>query len=73
MEKARNISKTGFGKNQVQKGSYSGSTKRQKESPLCFIELKNAEFVGSQNYRSTNEELCRIVLRGDIVKDDSGA
>ena len=57
-----------------QEGGYSGSTKRQNEGPLCFIEgmeichLKNAELEPKlQKYKG------RVALRGDIVKDDSGA
>ena len=48
------------GTSQKQEGGYSRSTKRQKESPLCFID---GHLVTSS----------RVVLRGDIVKDDSGA
>ena len=38
MEKARDNSSMGLGKSQQQKVGYSGSTKRQKESPLCHID-----------------------------------
>ena len=38
MEEAWDNSSMGLGKRQEQKGGYSGSTKRQKESPLCFID-----------------------------------
>ena len=37
MERAREDSSMEFGKSQEQKGGYSGSTKRQQESPLCHI------------------------------------
>ena len=40
-----------------QKGAYSRSTKKQKQSPICI----------TQKYKG------RVVLRGGIVKDDSGA
>ena len=59
------------GISQEQEGDYSRGTKRQKESPLCYIDichLKNAELKPQlQKYEG------RVVLRGDIVKDDSGA
>ena len=38
MEKARDDPSMEFGKSQEQKGGYSGSTERQKESPLRFID-----------------------------------
>ena len=38
MKKARDDPRMEFGKSQEQKGGYSGSTKRQKESPLCNID-----------------------------------
>ena len=55
------------------KGGHPGRTKRQNESPLCHIDghtppQKNAELEPKlQKYKG------RVVLRGDIVKDDSGA
>ena len=48
---------------------WSGSTKREKESPLCHIcHLKNAEL--DPKHQNTKG---RVVLQGVIVKDDSGA
>ena len=38
MEETRDSSSMGLGKSQEQEQGYSGSTKRQKESPLCFID-----------------------------------
>ena len=38
MEEARDDSSMEFGKRQEQKGGYSGSTMRQKESPLCHTD-----------------------------------
>ena len=38
MKKARDDTKMEIGKNQEQKGGFSGSTKSQKESPLCNID-----------------------------------
>ena len=60
-------------KKKKKKGGYSRSTKREQESPLCYTDghichLKNAELEHKfQKYEG------RIVPRGDIVKDDSGA
>ena len=72
MEKARDNSSMELGKSQEQKGGHSGSTKRQKESPLChkmgLCHLKNAELEPK-----SQKHTGRVVLRGDIVKDDSGA
>ena len=57
---------------QEQEGGYSGSTKRQKRAHFASLmdicHLKNAELEPKlQKYKG------RVVLRGDIVKDDSGA
>ena len=72
LEAARNNSSMATGESPEQEGGYSRSTKRQKESPLCFIDdicyPENAELEPKlQKYQG------RVVLRGDIVKDDSGA
>ena len=61
-----------FGKSQEQEGGYSRSTKRQKKVHFAALmdicHLKNAELEPQyQKYKD------RVVLRGDIVKDDSGA
>ena len=69
MEEARDNSDIGFGKSQEQKGDYSGSKKRQKESPLGYIDghmsPQKAELAPKlQKYRG------RVVLGGEI-KDDS--
>ena len=74
MEKARDNSSMGVGESQEQEGGYSGSTKRQKESPLCYTD----GHMSPQKMRKLEPKLQkyrgRVVLRGDIVvKDDSGA
>ena len=56
----------GMWKNQEQIGAYSGSTKRQKESPLSHTDGGTSEHK-QQKYEG------RVVPRGDIVKDDSAA
>ena len=72
MEEARNDSSMGLGKSHEQKGGYSGSTKRQKEvhfaslMDICHIKKRELE-PKLQKYKG------RVVLRCDIVKDDSGA
>ena len=71
-QKTRDNSSMEFEKSQEQKGGYSGSTKRQHESPLCFIDghvPPQKRGVRTQ----IAEEKGRVVLRGDIVNDDSGA
>ena len=73
MEKSSRQFQHGNWKNQEQEGGYSRSTKRQKESPLCYTDghmchLKNAELGPKlQKYKG------RVVLRGDIVNDSSGS
>ena len=71
-EEARNNSSLAVGQSEEQKGGHSGSTKRQQESPLCYIDghlssQKCGVRTKFQKYKG------RVVLRGDIVKDDSGA
>ena len=73
MEEARDNPSMATGESQEQEGGYSGSSKRQKKKvhfatlrDMCH--LKNAELEPRlQKYKG------RGVLRGDIVKDDSGA
>ena len=71
-EKARNMASMAIGQDEQRKGGYSGSTKRQKEihsaslmdichSKIVELEPKFQKYIG------------RFRLRGDIVKDDSGA
>ena len=73
MEIARDNSSMGFGKGQKKGGGYSGSTMRQTESPFCYTD----GHVSPQKMRSWKPNLQkykgRVVLRGDIVKDDPGA
>ena len=69
METTRDNSSMGAGKSQDQKGGYSGSTKTQKQGPLCFIDGHMPPQkcrAGTINCRSTTVELYS-------VKDDSGA
>ena len=61
-----------IGESQEQEGGHSGSTKRQKKVHFATLmdpcHLKNAELEPKlQKYKG------RVVLRGDIVKEDSGA
>ena len=74
MEEAPNDCSLAVGKSQKQEGGYYVSTKRQKESSLCYIDghlspqKKKAELETTfQKYKG------RVVLLGDIVKDHSGA
>ena len=70
MEEARNDSSMATGQSKEQKGGYSGSTKRQKRSPLCHTDGHRS----SQKIRVEPKFQLfkgRIVLRGDDVKDDS--
>ena len=67
-----NMFSLAVGENEQQESCYSDSSKREKESPLCYVEdichLKNAELeLKFQKYKG------RVVLRGDVVNDDSGA
>ena len=63
MGEAREVASVAIEQVDEQKGGHSGSTKRKKES-----HLKNAEFERKyQKYKG------RVVLLGDIVKDDSGS
>ena len=70
-EEAPNIASLAIRQGEEQKGGYSVSTMREKENPLCYIDghLSSQECgVGTEVpevYRG------RVVLRGDIVKDDS--
>ena len=70
MEEARDNSSMGFGKSQEQEKGYSGSTKNKVHfatlMEICHLENVELEPTLSM-YRG------RVVLRGDIVKDDSGA
>ena len=72
MEKARDNPIMEFGKNQEQKGGYSSSAKKNKKVHFASLKdichLKNAELEPN-----IAEVQSRVVLRGDIVKDDSGA
>ena len=57
---------------QEQKGGHSGSTVRRQNGPFCYSDghLSSQEFgVGTTNSKSKG----RVVLRGDIVKDESGS
>ena len=72
LEKARDDHSMATGEHQEQEGSYSGSTKRQKEGKFATLmdmgHLKNAELERKiQKYRG------RVVLRENIAKDGFGA
>ena len=54
-------------KSQEQKGGYSGSTKRQKESPLCFIDGHMSPQECGVGTQITAQYKGRVVLRVDIV------
>ena len=73
MEKARDDPSMERGKSQDQEGGYSRSTMRQKESPLCNIDGRVS--CQKRGVRTTNYKTYqgRVLLRGDIVKDGSGA
>ena len=61
MGKARDNSSMGFAKSQEHKGGHVGSTKREKESPLCHTDgLMSPQECGveAQNYRNTWAESC---------------
>ena len=70
MEEARKVA--GLANDQVLERSYSGSTKRAKNSPIWYADghlslSKNAELEPKlQKWQG------RVVIRGDNVRDDSG-
>ena len=66
MEKARDDPSMGVGNSQEQKLGHYGCRKRQIESPLCSIDGHLSPQKMWSWSRST-------MLRGDIVKDDSGS
>ena len=72
-EKARDDPSLAVGQSQEQKGGYPGSTKRQKRKSTlphwwtCVISRMRELEPTLHKYKSS------VVLRGDIVKDDSGA
>ena len=64
MEKARGNPSIATGESQEQEGGYSRSTKRQKESPLCYIDghLSSQKMRSyNPNFRSTKAESCSMV------------
>ena len=72
-KKARDNSSMELAKIQSKKEVFSGSTKRQKQVSCRVTDGSlSPQKIRSQNpiYRSTKG---RVVLRGDVVKDDSGA
>ena len=71
MKEARNDPRLAVGESEEQEGGYSGSTKRQEASPLCYIwwtSVISKMRSYNQNFR---RKKGRVVLRGDIVTDDS--
>ena len=73
MEKARNNSSMELGECQEQKGGDSGSTKRPQESPLCHTDGHMPPQKIAQLEPTFQKYKGRVVLRGETVKDDSGA
>ena len=67
LEKARYNPSMEIGERQEQGGGHSRSTKRQKESPLCNIDGHKTR-SWNLNYKKYKG---RVVLLGDIVKDNS--
>ena len=72
MRQARDNSSLEAGQSQEQKGSHSGSTKKREQRPLCISDgLMSSQKLGIgikiQKYTG------RVVFRGYIVTDDSGA
>ena len=63
----------GIGKSQEQEGGYSGSTKRQKESPLCYTDGHTSPQERGVRTQISKKYKGKGVLRGDTVKDDSEA
>ena len=60
---ARDNSSLGLGKSQEQRGGYSGSTKRQKESTLCFTDghmSPQKMRSWNQSFRSTKAASCSV-------------
>ena len=72
MEKALDNSNIGCEKSQEQRGGHKKNIGKPKQSSLCFIDdlfqLNNPE-----SESKLHQYKGRVVLRGDIVKDDSGA
>ena len=74
MKEVRNNSSLAVGRSEEQKGGHSGSTKRQKESPLCYIDGHlSSQKCGVRTKISDVQRKSRALRRGDTVKDDSGA
>ena len=72
MRQARDDSSLEAGQSQEQKGSHSGSTKKREQCPLCISDGPNSSQklgIGINIQKYTG----RVVLRGYIVKEDSGA
>ena len=71
MGNARDIPSMEIGESQEQERGYSGSTKRQKENPLCYtVGHLSPEKRGGRTQITQIQRQSRA--RGDILKDDSG-
>ena len=75
-KKLETIPSMEFGKSHEQKGRYSGSTKRQKESPLCYIDGHMSPQkcrVGTVNCRSIEAESCSSGANAVFTEQGSSA
>ena len=72
MEKARDNPSMKFGQSQEQEGSYSRSTKRQKKKVQFATLMDMCHLQTAELEHKLKKYKGRVVLRGDIVKDDSG-
>ena len=67
MEEARNDSILAVGQSYEQEGGLSRSTRRQKESPLCYIDGHLSSQKRGVRTQITDVSRGRVVLRGDVV------
>ena len=74
MEKLETIPAWHLGKVKSEKEVILGSTKRAKNNPLCYVDGQmSSQECGVRTKIKKKKIKSRVVLRGDIVKDDSGA
>ena len=72
MKKARDNISMGSGKSRKEKGVYSGNTQRQKKVHFATL-MDICHFENAELEPKLQKYIGRVVLREDIVKDDSGA
>ena len=72
MEEARDNPSMATGECKEQEGGYSRQRDKN-ESPLCYIDVHLSPQKRGVRTKITEKCKGRVVLRGDIVKDDSGA